>query len=222
MDEGRGSLQRLNQIGLQGVLQKSGHGALRLQVVSGDGLPVIGVGHHHPSQPGFQVGDVRRKAQHRHDLAGHGDIKAVLPRNALHPASQTVHNVAELAVVHVHRPLPCDLLGVNAQRVALLNVIIQHGGQQVVGRADGVEIAGEMEVDVLHRHHLRVAAAGCAALDAEHRPQRGFPEGGNGVFAQPPQAVGQTDGGGGLALACGRGIDGRHQNQLAVRALAVP
>ena len=43
--------------------------------------------------------------------------------------------------------------------------------QQVVGRADGVEVAGEVQVDVLHGDDLRVAAAGGAALDAEHRAE---------------------------------------------------
>jgi hypothetical protein len=46
--------------------------------------------------------------------------------------------------------------------------------QQVVRQRNGVEVAGEVQVDVLHRHHLRVAAAGRAALHAEHRAQRGL------------------------------------------------
>ena len=61
--------------------------------------------------------------------------------------------------------------GIDAQRVALLDVVIQHGGKQVVRRADGVEITGEMQVDILNGHHLRVAAAGRAALYAEHGAQ---------------------------------------------------
>ena len=39
--------------------------------------------------------------------------------------------------------------------------------EQIVRRADGVEVAGEVQVDVLHRHDLGVAAAGGAALHAE-------------------------------------------------------
>ena len=34
--------------------------------------------------------------------------------------------------------------------------------------ADGVDVAGQVEVEVLHRDDLAVAAAGRAALDAEH------------------------------------------------------
>jgi hypothetical protein len=37
-----------------------------------------------------------------------------------------------------------------------------------------VEVAGEVQVDVLHRHDLRIAAAGRAALHAEARAERGF------------------------------------------------
>ena len=116
--------------------------------------------------------DVAGEAQHRHDLGGHGDVEAVLAGHAAAFAAEAVHDVAQLAVVHVHAALPGDLLGVDAQGVALLDVVVQHGGQQVVGGADGVEIAGEVKVDVLHGHDLGIAAAGSAALDAEHGAER--------------------------------------------------
>ena len=37
----------------------------------------------------------------------------LLPGHALHPAPQAVHDVPQLAVVHVHGPLPGDILGVD-------------------------------------------------------------------------------------------------------------
>ena len=127
--------------------------------------------------------------------------------------------MAQLAVVHVHRPLPGDLLDVDAQSVSLLDVVVQHGGQQVVGRADGVEVAGEVQVNVLHGDHLGVSAACRAALDAEHRAQGGLTQSHHGLLADLPQAVGQAHGGGGLPLAGGGGGDGGDQNQLAVLSL---
>ena len=51
-------------------------------------------------------------------------------------------------------------------------MVVEHGGEQVVRRADGVKVAGEVQVDVLHRHDLRVAAAGRAALASEYRAER--------------------------------------------------
>ena len=127
VDEGRGALQGLHQVRLDGVLQQGGHGALGLQVMGGDGLILIGVGHHHLGQTGLQVGQVGGQAQHRHDLAGNGDLKAVLAGHTAGLAAQAVHNVAQLAVVHVHGALPNDAAGVDVQGVALLNVVVQHG-----------------------------------------------------------------------------------------------
>src|SRR3990170_1185699 len=43
---------------------------------------------------------------------------------------------------------------------------VDGGGQQVVGSRDGVNVTGEVEVEILHRDHLAVAAACGAALDA--------------------------------------------------------
>ena len=209
--------QSLDQIGLQRVLQKGGHGPGGLQVAGGDGLAVIGVAHDHARQARLQVGQAAGEAEHGHNLAGHGDVKAVLARHAVHAPAEAVRDEAQLAVVHVHGPPPGDAPRVDVQGVALIYMVVQHGSQQVVRRADGVEIAREVEVDVLHRYHLRIAAAGRAALDAEHRPQRRLAQRDHAVFAQPPQGVRQADRGGGLALARGRGVDGGHQYQLAVR-----
>ena len=61
------------------------------------------------------------------------------------------------------------LAGVDAQCIALLDVVVDEGAQQVVGGGDGVHIAGEVEVDVLHGDNLGIAAAGSTALDAEYR-----------------------------------------------------
>ena len=106
--------------------------------------------------------------------------------------------------------------------VALLNVVVHRRADQVVGRGDGVHVAGEVEVDVLHRHHLGIAAPGGPALHPEHRAQRGFPQGDDAVFAQLLHGLAQPYGGGGLSLPRGGGVDGGHQHQLAVGPVAQP
>ncbi len=73
-----------------------------------------------------------------------------------------------------------------------------------------------MEVNILHRHHLGIAAAGGAPLDAKHGAKRGLPQGHHGPLADMPESVPQAYGGGGLPLPGGGGGDGRHQNQLPV------
>ena len=83
-----------------------------------------------------------------------------------------------------------------------------------------MHVTGEMQVDILHRHHLRKTATGGAALQAETGSQTGFAQTDRGVRAKPVHGIGKPDGHGGLALARRRGTHGGDQHQLAVGALA--
>jgi hypothetical protein len=78
-----------------------------------------------------------------------------------------------------------------------------------------VEVAGEVQVDLLHRHDLGLAAAGGAALHAEARPERRLAQADHGLLADAVQGVAQAHRGGGLALARGRRGDRRDQHELA-------
>ncbi len=48
------------------------------------------------------------------------------------------------------------------------------GSQQVVGRSDGVDIAGQVKVELVHGNDLAIATAGRTALDAEGRTLAGL------------------------------------------------
>ena len=74
----------------------------------------------------------------------------------------------------------------------MVNVIVEQRGEQIVGERDGAEVAGEVEVDVLHWHHLRVAAAGRATFHAEHGPQRRLAQTDDGFFADVVQRIAQA------------------------------
>ena len=95
-------------------------------------------------------------------------------------------------------------------------MVIQHRREQVVRRADGVKISRKVEVNVLHGHHLRISAARRAALHAEHGAERRLPQGDDRALAELAQAVRESHGGGGLALARRGWRDGGDENQLAV------
>jgi hypothetical protein len=88
-------------------------------------------------------------------------------------------------------------------------VVVDQRGQQIVGGADGMEIAGEVEVDVLHGHDLGVAAAGSAAFDAEAGPKARLADANDGLLAELIERVAQAHRGRGLALARGRRRDRR-------------
>ena len=86
---------------------------------------------------------------------------------AIGNAAERTNDLAQRAVVHVQHATPDDTARVHSQRIAPIDVIVDQCGEKVVRRSDGVKVAREMEIDVLHRHHLRVATAGRATLHAE-------------------------------------------------------
>ena len=88
-----------------------------------------------------------------------------------------------------------------------------------MGRTDRVEIAGEMEVDVLHWDHLGVAAARSASLAPEAGAEAGLPQTHNGPLADSAKGIRQPHRRGRLAFASGRGGDGGDEYQLAVGPL---
>ena len=165
----------------------------------------------------LQVVEVRGEAEDRHDLGGDDDVEAVLARIAVGGAAERADDVAQRAVVHVEHAPPGDAAHVDAELVALVDVVVDQRGEQVVGEADGVEVAGEVEVDVLHRHDLGVAAAGRAALHAEHGPERGLAQADHRLLADVVERVAEADRGRGLALAGRRRGDRGDQDELAVR-----
>ena len=80
-------------------------------------------------------------------------------------ASERHDHFAERAVVDVEHPLPGD--AATSMSVAVVHVVVDQGRQQVVRGGQGREVAGEVQVDLGHRHHLAVATAGRAALHAD-------------------------------------------------------
>ena len=218
VDQRRVVLQRLHQVGGERVLEQRGHGAVGVDGAGAHRRALPRLADHDIGEPRPQVVEIAREAEDRHHLRRHRDVEAVLARKAVGDAAERGDHGAERAVVHVHDAAPADAARVDAGRVAPVDVVVHHGRQQVVGGADGVEVAGEVEVDVLHRHHLGVAAAGGAALDAEAGAEARLAQRHDGLLADQVEAVAEADGGGGLALARRRRRDRRNQDQLAVRA----
>ena len=140
----------------------------------------------------------------------------VFPDHSVHFIAKPYDDVAQYPVVHIQAALPHHLPGVDLQRVSLLDVVVQHSRQQVVCGGNGMEIPCEMQVQIFHRNHLRIAAAGRPSLNPEAGPKGRFTERDDGIFSQFGHGLPQADGCGGLALSGRGGIDGCHKNQLPV------
>ncbi len=193
-------------------------GAVRLEVAGAHRLAIAGIADDDVAEPLLEVVEVAGEAEDRHHLGRDGDVEAVLARKAVGDAAERGDDRAQRAVVHVDGAPPGDAAAVDAERIAPIDVIVDQRRKQVVRGADGVEVAGEMQVDVLHRHHLGIAAAGRAALHAE-ATARGCGSRRHSIAFLPMwlSASVQADRGGGLALARRRRRDRRDQDQLAVR-----
>ena len=133
--------------------------------------------------------EVARDGEDAHDLGGGGDVEAGLARVAVGGAAERDDEVAQRAVVHVDRAAPADPQRVDAELVAVVDRGVDQRREQVVRGADRVDVAGEVEVEVLHRHDLGVAAAGRAALDAEHGAERRLAQARDRALADVAEAL---------------------------------
>ncbi len=158
------------------------------------------------------------QAEDRHDFGGDHDVESILARKSVGGAAERDRHLAQRAVIHVDHSLPGDAAHVELEFVAMMNVVVDQRGEQVVGQCDRTEVASEMQVDVLHRNYLCVATAGGAALHAEYRSERRLAQADDGVLADAVEPVGEAHGRRRLAFAGRCRADRGDQNQLAVGA----
>ena len=85
-----------------------------------------------------------------------------------------------------------------------------------------MQVAGEVEVQVLHRDDLRVAAAGRAALDPEDRPERRLADAEHRVGAEQAEPLREPDSRRRLPLALRRRRDRGDTDELPVRPVGEP
>ena len=95
----------------------------------------------------------------------------------------------------------------------LIEIVVQEGTNRVMSRSDGMEIAGEVQVDFLHRQHLGIATACSTALHAKAGAERWLTQGYGSLLAYLIQAHSQTYTDGGLTNTHLRRTDGCNQNQ---------
>ncbi len=133
--------------------------------------------------------------------------------------AQPADDVAQRAVVDVEHALPGHAVRVEPQRVPVVDVVVDHGGQEVVGGRHRVQVARQMQVQVLERDDLAVAAAGRAALDPEGGAHGGLADGDGRLPPDAGQGLTEADRRGGLALAERRGGHGGHDDVAGTGAV---
>ena len=216
MDKGRRSLQGLYQIRLDGILKEQSERPGHIQFLGAHHASVTRIGHHDLPQAALHILQTVRKAEDRHHLRGHGDIKARLARHAVRSATEPDHYVAECAVIEIQHTFPHHAAHIDVQRIALLDMVVNDRRQQVMRRRNRMKIPGEMQVDVLHRNNLRIAAACRAALQAKAWPQGRLPQGDHHFLPLMMERIRKPHAVRGLALSRRCRVDGRHEHQFPV------
>lgn len=117
--EGRRAFEGLYEIRLERVFEQRRHSAFCAEIMRRDRFIVVGVGHHDLAQTLLQIGNGSCKTENSHDLGCDRDIEAVFTRHARLRAAKAAHDVAQLAIVHIHHALPRDA-GVHRCRVRCL------------------------------------------------------------------------------------------------------
>src|ERR1035437_7918793 len=162
-------------------------------VLEGDQFALHRRADDHPAEPAAQILQIGGKGQDRHDLRGDRDHRLALAGQAVLTAAQADHDPAQCPVADVDNPRPADREGVDSELVAVVDRVVQEGGSQVVGRPDRVDVAGQVEVEILHRDDLAIAAPSRPPLDPEARPQRRLARRARRPPADPIQALGEAD-----------------------------
>jgi hypothetical protein len=106
-------------------------------------------------------------------------------------AAEAGDDVPEVSVVHVHAPAPGDRQRVEPGLVSVVQVRVDHRGKEVVRRGDRMQVAREVEVEVLHRDDLGVAPSRSPALHAEHRAEGCLAQAQHRPPAEDAEALGQ-------------------------------
>ena len=214
VDERRHAFECLHQVRVHRVAQQSEHGAGDVELVGGDWLFVAGKAHERPVESLSQIILGLGETEDRHDFGRGGDVESGFARNTLEGPAEADDDVSQRAIVHVDDPSPKRPSGVHAERVSKMNVVVERCREKIVRRGDGVEVAGEVQVDALHRIHLAQTAAGRTSLDPHARSERRLTKSETHGFVQLVEALSEPDAGRGFTFASRRGCDRRDQDQL--------
>ena len=191
--EDRRVLQRLHQVGLQRVAHDHGHRARAADLLGGDRRALATCSRRRCGR-GARASPASDVASAKIAITS---LAAVMSKPVWRGTPSSLpprpdDDVAQRAVVDVEHAPPGDVVRVDVGRVALVEVVVEHRGEQVVRRGDRVEVAGEVQVEDLHRHDLAVAAARGAALDPERRAHRRLADRDRGPLADVARTPGRA------------------------------
>ena len=123
-----GVLGGLDKIGIDGVLEEDRYCASYTHILDIEGLVFESIAQKDVVYPTLEVFEVFGKAENGHYLTGGSDVEACLLGDAVGVGPESGDYLPQRPVVHVHNPLPEDLLHPEAFLAVLVDVIVQQCG----------------------------------------------------------------------------------------------
>ena len=179
-------------------------------------LQIAGIADNDITDATTEIIEIVGKAENSHDFGGDGDIETTLTRSTVKRTAKGNDDVAQGTVIHIHDALPGDPARVETGFVFPVNMVIDQCRQQVMRRTDSMEVAGEMQVDFLHRHNLSVTTTRGATLHTETGSQARFAQTHDCFLANGVKPVTQANRSRGFAFTCRSWRDRGNQDQFAI------
>ena len=167
MDDSRSVFSGLNEVGLEGILEQCDDASGDAQFLQCEFRTVHPVAEQDVVDSPSEVLDVGGEAEDGHDFRGWGDVESRFADDAVGCRTESGDDVPEISVVDVHHPFPEHLFERRNGFLMLVEIIVHQGCDHVVRCGHSMEVAGEMQVDLVHRQHLRIAASACAPFHSK-------------------------------------------------------
>ena len=210
----------LQQVRLNRVTQERGHRASNFQVFSGDRFAVNRFGDHNAAKTRSKIGKIGCERKYSHNFTGNGDHRFGFTDDTVLTTTETDDRLTNRAITDVNDARPGDAAQVDVECVAVMQVIVEECRGEIMRGANRVHITGEVQVELLHRNHLAIAAARSAALDTEDWSEAWLSNRNGGAVANLVEALRESNGGGGLPFTEWRWTDrGDHDVLAACAAL---
>ena len=188
VDERRLAFERLHEIGLEGVLEQNGHRARNLELLGRHRVAVIRPGDRDRAEPAPDIVGVAGHRHQRHHLGGGRDVEPRLARERILLSDPDV-DAAKKTILDVQAAAPRDIRRVDPEVVAVNQMRGDGGGEKVVGGGDRVQVAGEVQVDVLRRGRPGPGRRRCRRPSRQHGADRRLAQADEGALADEAEPL---------------------------------
>ena len=182
VNEGRSALGSLNQVWLQGIEEEGNDTATYTHILDSEWFVILSDAEENIVDATTEIVYACCETHDSHDFRSRSDVESSLCLDAV-LVTDTGNDATQATVVDVHHTAPENLLELESLSLVLETVVVQEGSNHVVSFCDGMEVASEMEVDLIHWQYLGITATGSTTLHSEARTERWFTQGNDSFLA---------------------------------------